>query len=511
MASTKRFAFNVSMNWAAMAVSMVVPFFLTPFVVRHLGATAYGIWILAVSTVSYLNLLDLGLRSAVIRFVSKATAQERLGDATSAIGAALWFRLIVAAAVSVLSICLSLAFPHLFKIPQNLQHAGQITVLLCALGVGITLVSGVFGAVLAAINRFDILSSVTMVQTSARAVGVLLILRSGRGLITLAYWELTVVLLSGLLTCAIALKMFPPCRVPIARPDMKVVKMIWAYSFTTFVFMIAVQIIVNTDTLVVGAFLTVALVTSYTIGSSLINYASQVVGALSTTFTPLASGLEASGKAGDLQTLLLRGTQATLGLALPIGITLLFRGRTFISLWMGPQYSQISGSILQILMISLFFSVANSTAASIMMAIDKHKPVARWAVFEAVLNLGLTLFLVRVIGIYGVALGTSIAMTFVHLAFWPRYVKEVLGVPVRKFVWDGWMKITLCSLPFAAVCAAADTYWHAPNLVVFFAQVIITLPVYAACTLIVFRGDVRNLYLKWQNSRPVRAESSSAV
>ncbi len=511
MASTKRFAFNVSMNWAAMAVSMVVPFFLTPFVVRHLGPTAYGIWILAVSTVSYLNLLDLGLRSAVIRFVSKATAQERLGDATSAIGAALWFRLIVAAGVSVLSICLSLAFPHLFKIPQDLQHAGQITVLLCALGVGITLVSGVFGAVLAAINRFDILSSVTMVQTSARAVGVLLILRSGRGLVTLAYWELTVVFLSGLLTCAIALKMFPPCRVPIARPDMKVVKMIWAYSFTTFIFMIAVQLIVNTDNLIVGAFLTVGLVTSYTIGSSLINYASQVVGALSTTFTPLASGLEASGKAGDLQTLLLRGTQATLGLALPIGITLLFRGRTFISLWMGPQYSQISGTILQILMISLYFSVADSTAGSIMMAIDKHKPVARWAVLEAVLNLGLTLFLVRIIGIYGVALGTSIAMTFVHLAFWPRYVKEVLGVPVRKFVWDGWLKITLCSLPFAAVCAATDRYWHAPNLVLFFGQVLSTLPVYAVCALIVFRGDVRNLYQRWQSSRPVQAESSSVV
>jgi len=61
------------------------------------------------------------------------------------------------------------------------------------------------------------------------------------------------------------------------------------------------------------------------------------------------------------------------------------------------------------------------------------------------------------------------------------------------------------------VCAAADTYWHAPNLVVFFAQVLITLPVYAACTLIVFRGDVRNLYLRWQNSRPVQAESSSVV
>ncbi len=508
MAGTKRFAFNVMMNWAAMAVSMVVPFFLTPFVVRHLGATAYGIWILAVSTVSYLNLLDFGLRSAVIRFVSKATAQQNNEDATSAIGAALWFRLIIAASVAVLSIGLSLAFPHFFKIPRDMQSAAQITVLLCALGVGITLISGVFGAVLSAINRFDILSSITMVQTAARAVGVLTILNTGHGLVTLAYWELTIVVLSGIVTCVIALRSYPPCRVRIGRPDMVVLKKIWAYSFTTFIFIIAVQIIVNTDNLVVGAFLSVGVVAFYSIGSSLIGYTAQVVGALSTTFTPLASGLEASGRSADLQRLLLRGTQASLAIAMPIGLTLFFRGRTFIGLWMGPQYSQISGTVLQILMISLYFAIADSTAGSIMMAIDKHKPVARWAVYEATLNLGLSLLLVKTIGIYGVALGTSIAMTLVHVLFWPKYVQSILNVPIRTFLWEGWAKIPLCAIPFALICYLADRYWHATNLAIFFGQIVLTLPIYAISLLVIFRNEARSLFLRWKNSRVLQPEPS---
>src|SRR5438445_81374 len=95
MANTKRFALNVIMNWIAMAVGMVVPFFLTPFVIRSLGVAAYGVWILAVSTVSYLNILDLGLRSAIIRFVSKAEAQGKPEDATASIGAALWVRILI--------------------------------------------------------------------------------------------------------------------------------------------------------------------------------------------------------------------------------------------------------------------------------------------------------------------------------------------------------------------------------------------------------------------------------
>lgn len=507
MAGTKRFALNVVMNWIAMAVGMVVPFFLTPFVVRSLGATAYGIWILAVSTVSYLGLLDLGLRSAVIRFVSKAEAQNRVEDATSTIGAALWFRLLIAAGVAVLSVALALSFPHLFKIPPDLQRAGQITVLFCALGVGITLLSGVFGAVLAAINRFDVLSSVTMVQTLARAVGVVLILRSGHGLVSLAYWEFTVVLLSGIATCGIALKMFPPCRVRIARPEMKWLKMIWSYSFTTFIWIIAVQIIINTDNLVVGAFVSVGLVAFYSIGGSLVSYAGQVVSALSTTFTPLASSLEASGRFEELQILLLRGTQATLALALPIGLALVLRGKTFIGLWMGAQYSEISGTVLQILMIAQFFSIASATPGSIMMAIGKHKPVAKWAVIEAVTNLCASLVLVKTFGMYGIAWGTSISNALITMIFWPRYIQKTLGVPVWKTVWEGWTKITLCSIPFAITCAVADRYWHAGSLVVFFAQIAATLPVYAICVLLVFRNEVQYVLQKWRASRLVRAQA----
>jgi len=499
--TTKRFAVNVGMNWVATAVNMVVPFFLTPFVVRHLGAVQYGIWILAVSTVSYLALLDLGLRSAVIRFVSKAEAEGNLTEGAKMISAALWFRVLIALAISVLSILLAYFTPHFFKIPASLIYASRFTVLACALGVAVTLVSGVFGAVLAAIHRFDLLSSITMMQTVLRAGGVLLILRSGRGLISLACWELTVVVIAGIITCLIVLKIFPASRTRIRRPEPDVLRAIWTYSFTTFVFMIAVQIIINTDSLVVGAFLSVSMVTFYSIGSSLVSYASQVSSAVSTTFMPMATSLDATGRSSDLRRMLLRGTQAMLGLVFPIALALIFRGKTFISIWMGPQYGSISETVLQILMISLFFNMADSTAGAIMMAIDKHKPVARWAVYEALLNLGLSIILVRTVGLYGVAWGTSISMTFTHLAFWPRYVKKTLGVPFADYIWQGWGKISLCAMPFGIACYAADRYWRAATLPVLFAQIVVTLPLYGICVGLMFRRETLQLISKWKQSK----------
>jgi O-antigen/teichoic acid export membrane protein len=508
MESKKRFALNVGMNWAAMVVGMLVPFFLTPLVIRSLGPVAYGVWILAVSTVSYLNLLDLGLRSAIVRFVCAADAQGKIDDVKKVVGTALWLRLLIAVAVVALSVILSLAFPHMFKVPHDLGRAAQITVLLCALGVAITLMSSVFNGVLASMQRFDLLSSITVIQTVIKASGVILILRSGRGLVSLAYWEFVVVAVTGLITVGVAFKIYPPCRVGVSRrPDTATLKMLWSHSVITFIWSIAAQIILYTDNVVIGAFLGVGLVAYYAIGGSLVLYSSQVVSALSTTFVPMASRLDASGNTGKLRTLLLRGCQASLAIMFPISLSLFFRGKTFIGLWMGQQYSQTAGTVLQILLISQFFSAAGSTPSSLMMAIGKHKPVAIAASISAALNLFLSIVLIKTVGLYGVAWGTSIATTIVQLSFWPRYARKVLGVPIRTYVWNCWSKVTVCSIPFGIVCAAADRFWHPHSLVTFFAQVLVTLPVYAISLFVTFRSEAMILFKKWQNSKLVRSQA----
>jgi len=506
MAETRRFALNVLMNWMATGVGMLVPFFLTPVVVRHLGPAAYGVWILSAATVSYLNLLDLGMRSAVIRFVSKAWAQGAIEELRAVVAAALWFRLLIAAVVAVASVVLAINFPRLFKIPTELHHPAQMTVLLCALGVAVSLVSGVFGAVLAAMNRFDRLSTITMLQTVLRASGVLVILSRGGGLIALAYWELMILVLVGLAVTLTALKTVPSCRVRVRRPDPVLLRQIWSYSLVTFLWIIAVQVIINSDNLMVGHFISVELAAFYAIGGSLVTYSGQVVSALSTTFTPMASGMEANGRMDDVRRLLIRGTQATLALSMPITLALLFRGRTFIGLWMGPSYAHVSGTVLQILLIAGFMSTAASTAGAVMMAIGRHKRPAQFAMVEAAVNVALTLLLVRRMGMFGVAWGTSIAITLVSMAFWPGYIKKVLGIPVGTMVWQGWLKPVLCAVPFGVVCWLADRAWHPANLAIFFLQIFVTLPVYVVSVGLVFREPVLARVREWRASRRNFAE-----
>ena len=66
---------NVLSNWGSYAVAMGVNFFLSPYVVRHLGNTVYGVWTLILSLTGYLGLLDLGVRGAVTRYIARFHTQ----------------------------------------------------------------------------------------------------------------------------------------------------------------------------------------------------------------------------------------------------------------------------------------------------------------------------------------------------------------------------------------------------------------------------------------------------
>src|SRR6202047_2667546 len=68
---------NVGSSWSALATNVLVGIFLSPFILHRLGDAAYGIWVLIFSFTGYYGLFDLGIRSSIVRYVSKfSVAQE---------------------------------------------------------------------------------------------------------------------------------------------------------------------------------------------------------------------------------------------------------------------------------------------------------------------------------------------------------------------------------------------------------------------------------------------------
>ena len=484
---------SVFANWTALAVTLAVSFFLAPFVVHHLGNVAYGVWILANSSIGYMALLDLGMRSAVTHFVAKHQARGEDRESSQAVSFALAFRAVIGIVVIVGALLLAALASKIFRIPPEMWSAARWAILLSGLNLSCSLIFGLFAGVLAALQRFDLTSRITIAQTLTGAAGTVWLLNRGYGIVSLAALQLIVAVVLGLATIQLCRRAYPQLRVEVRFLDRKIVPELWRYSFYLFVIAAGSQVIYYTDNLVVGAFLSAGAVTLYAIGGRFIDYLAQLGASFAQTFMPMASNLAANDQREQLKRLLIHGTRAVLMISFPIGWVLLFRSSTFIGLWMGPQYAEVSGKVLRILLLSSLALTGNRVGGNLILGLGQHKAFALWQAGEAAANLALSIFLVRRIGIYGVAWGTVLPSLVSQLILWPRHISSHLGLNVWRYFWECWIRPVLATLPFCLSCIWMDRYWMAPNMVLFFLQVLTALPLIALGALLVFWKE-----LHWQ-------------
>jgi hypothetical protein len=63
-------ASGVLLNYLGVIVVSGVGFFLTPYLIRHLGATNYGVMALSTSMIGYASLLDFGIGISVMKLIA---------------------------------------------------------------------------------------------------------------------------------------------------------------------------------------------------------------------------------------------------------------------------------------------------------------------------------------------------------------------------------------------------------------------------------------------------------
>ncbi len=468
---------NVFSNWVNYGVDIVVAFFLFPILVRGLGDSDYGIWTLIASLTGYLGLLDFGVRGAVIRYVARfhaETVHQRSGRVAST---ALAIFSTAGALALATSTFLALLVDQIFQVPVAQRTTAQYLVILGGANVAASLVSGVFGGILVGLQRFDLQSGLGVGITGLRALAIVLALKIGYGLLTLASIQLAFSVVGGLANMWLSFLIYPELRQHFGRPDWEHVRLIFSFSLYSFLIHIGARLIYYTDTLVVGMFLPVSFVTFYAIGGSLIEYSRGLLSGVSSTIAPAASALEAQRHKEPLQQLFLQSIQLVMLVAFPICVAFLTCGGTFIGLWMGPQYVESSGQVLIVLALTMLLSAAKHPAMSIVLGLGRHKPVVPVLLAEGLANLALSVALVQTMGIIGVAWGTAIPAIVLNMTFLPWYMRRVLDISPWTFALTSWIRPTVGILPYALLTYLVNHHWPAPSLPVFFLQIALALPV----------------------------------
>jgi O-antigen/teichoic acid export membrane protein len=455
---------NVGSSWSALGINVIVGIFLSPFILHRLGDAAFGIWVLIFSVTGYYGLFDLGIRSSIIRYVSKYTATGDREKLTQFINTALFTYTGIGVASMALTAVLSSSVEHVFKIPPEMHAQARLLLLMVGVSVSLGFPLGVFGGMLEGLQRFYILNWTSIGATLVRAALIVYFLDRGYGLLTVALLTVGLPILSSILRGVIVFRL---CPVPLGlkHVDRASFRHMANYGGTTFLVLVASRLRFRTDELVLGTMMSTVAVTWFNIGARIVDYAQEFVSSLAQVFVPMSSHSEATGNLDRVRKIYIAGNRVCAFLILPITAILILFGKHIIRIWVGERYVPNSYPVLVVMIIPFALMLSQAASTRVLFGLGKHQIMAVITVIEGVANLILSIALVPSLGIVGDALGTAIPLGFTCIVFLPRHMKKQIGVPVATFLLQAYTLPILLTLPLVATLWLANRYFYPRNLI----------------------------------------------
>jgi O-antigen/teichoic acid export membrane protein len=438
---------NVGSSWFALALNILIGIFLSPFILHRLGDSAFGIWVLIFSITGYYGLFDVGIRSSVIRYVSKYTATGDSDKLARHINTSFATYCGIGLISMVVTVALAVYVDRLFHIPPHMQTQARWLMLMTGASVSVGFPLGMFGGMLEGLQRYYILNWSSIATTLLRAALVVAVLLHGYGLLAVAFVTVLLPVLSSVVRAVIVFRI---CSIPwgLKLIDRQSFHQMARFSSATMLVLLAARLRFQTDEIILGSMMSAAAITYFSIGARISDYAFQVVATMAQVFTPISSQSEALRDIGRLQRLYVVGNRACAMAALPVIALTLIMGKSIIEVWVGARYVAVSYPVLVVLMCSVGLMMLQAGSSRVLMGMGRQRKLATVAVIEGLANVILSIALIRPLGIFGDALGTAIPLTFTMLVFLPRHMRKELGVPIRHFVREAYTLPLALVLPF---------------------------------------------------------------
>jgi len=440
---------NIMSSWGGLAINIAIGFFLSPFILHHLGDEAFGLWILIFSLTGYYGIFDFGIRSSLVRYVSKFQATGDKDQLARLVNTSLFTYTCVGLLLLIPTTLGAFYVGQLFHVPPTFLRDARLLFLMVGYSLALGFPLGVSGGILEGLQRFYLMNWTNIMGTVVRAILIIYALQHGLGLLSVALITVTLPLITSALRAVIAQRLLP---IPYGWKyvDRNSLRQVANYGSVTFMIIVAARLRFKSDAVIIGSFLSAAAITHFSIGARLVDYAGEVVSSLAQIFTPMSSHFHATGDFNQLRRIFITGNRACALVMFPMTVALVIMGKSVIEAWMGARYVT-SYTVLLILLIPSTVYQAQSTSNRMLFGMSLHKALAYVVLMEGIANLILSIVLVRPLGIVGDAIGTAIPLLCTALFFLPRHMCRHLGIPIRKFVFECYFYPTVLCAPMILV------------------------------------------------------------
>jgi O-antigen/teichoic acid export membrane protein len=446
-----RTGINVATNWALYFANIVVAFFLSPYMVRMLGDSSFGAWNILISLTGYMGLVDLGTRSAVVKYAAEYYAKKEYKTLVSVfyssfISVALGGSILLVGALAVRGHAASW-----LGMSGPLGELFAAAIFPSALAIVLTISKGIILGHIAGVGRYDLSNLVASISLAIRTGGIVFFLSRGGSLPELAWVLVTVAAVTVPIAFLILRSLVPTLSFSVASLKTKQWRQVIGYGFFAFLNQMAARISRESDNIIVGAAVSTTATAYYAIGINLASYVKTFISSAAVVAIPLTSGMEARQDSEGQRRVTVLGTRFALCVALCGTVGFFILGRDFLTLWLGERFAANTWPTGFTLFLALVFASSQQFAGAMLFGRGRARFPAVVMVISAVVNLGLSILLVQRMGVMGVALGTLISAVVLEFGLISLYyTPKILGSPRLSYLRETWVGPLVCLVPSLA-------------------------------------------------------------
>ncbi len=444
----KRFAVNVLWNWLGVLVSLSSGVLLSPYLIRKLGTEGYGIWALAFSIIQYYWLLDLGFRSATVKFVAHYSATGETGRIREVLNTGLVYSTIIAL---VIMVPIFFGAPYLngfFNIQPSYHSQFTILVILVTGSWCAGSAFSLFGASLEAVQRFDLSNRASIVATAVRTFGTFALLYRGYGLVAIGIVAAVSQLTMYLLNYLAFRRVFPGHMVSPRFATRAMLRKMGAFGIHSFFAVVGNQLLGESVPVLLGHYQAARFVGFYNLPVRLLQYTVELVGRIGLVTNTNAAELSAKGESESLTRLAIYPNRYCLAIFMPLAIFLWIYGDQLFRLWVGAEFAAQSAPLLPILLIgSLIGIVGQFSSSMLLQGLGRHQAYARGLLAEALLGIVVLIWAIPRYGMRGAAVTTVVFMILNRGLYLSWLTSRVVGVGLVKYCVDIYAAPFLSAIP----------------------------------------------------------------
>ena len=434
------------LSYISIALHNIIGILYTPFMLRMLGQSEYGLYSLVESVVAYLTILDLGFGNAIIRYTAKFRAENKIQEQWEMFGMFFMLYVVIGIVSFITGLILYFNTDSMFSNTMNDEELYKINVmmLLMVFNIAFTFPMSIWGAIITAYENFVFQKFVGIVRIILNPIVMIALLLVG-------YKAIAMVVATTIFNVVTLLINYWYCKnrlhieVRFGHFKWGFFKEVSIYSFWMFLNSIMDRIYWSTGQFVLGMFKGAAVVAVYAVAIRLQGIYMGFSTAISGVFLPKVTGMIAKGNSEkEISNLFIRtGRIQYIVMAFVLTGFIIF-GKQFICIWAGQEYAE-SYWIALCFFAPLTVPLIQNLGITILQARNQMKFRSILYVIIALTSLCISIPLAKQYGGIGCAVGTSMALIAGQIIIMNIYYQKVIHIEICRF-WREIGKMSICPI-----------------------------------------------------------------